>query len=55
MVSPLTAFSNVSNVTRPLLLDHIVREPPEWRLLAQVPTERVPDWFDAQVSAILVS
>lgn len=51
-ISPLTVFSNVSSVSRPLLLDRIIREPPEWQLVAQVSSESVPDWFDAQASSI---
>lgn len=49
-ITPLTVQSNMLVSGRPLLLDNITRDPLEWKLLDQVPTEEVPNWFDAQVN-----
>lgn len=50
-IAPLTVYSN-DYFSKPLLLDTKVRSPPEWQLVQQVPTELMPNWFDAQVCLI---
>lgn len=52
-VPPLTVHSN-NHFSKPLLLDTMLRKPPEWQLVEQVSTELMPNWFDAQVGLLSV-
>jgi hypothetical protein len=38
-----------SHLDKPLLLDYVQRLAPVWKVLNHIPTNQVPDWFDAQV------
>jgi hypothetical protein len=53
-IPPVTSYSN-AYLSKPLFVNNIVCQPPDWKLLEKVPTEKVPmekvpDWFDVQVS-----
>ncbi|KAF8589640.1 hypothetical protein K439DRAFT_1612645 [Ramaria rubella] len=48
-VAPLTASSNTNTKgAKPLFLERVAHDPPSWKLLGKIPTESLPDWFDAQ-------
>jgi len=46
-ITPIDISS--TRVDRPLLLDAIQHLAPAWKKVGQVPTNKVPDWFNSQV------